>query len=131
VDEHSNFTPGFLMADDHPVVVAAVEAVREATGRAPSIRQWKFGTDGGHSCGTHGIPTIGFAPGLEALAHTSVELLELDTARVAFDAYPALIRAVQRALVDARGIAVGGAAALRPASAGTEDESALAGAGSG
>jgi putative selenium metabolism hydrolase len=96
-DEHSNFTPGFLMDDDHPVVVAAAGAVREAIGRVPAIRQWKFGTDGGHSCGTHGVPTIGFAPGVEALAHTSRERLELDAARQALDAYPALIRAVQRA----------------------------------
>jgi putative selenium metabolism hydrolase len=105
-DEHSNFTPGFLMADEHPVVLAAAEAVREATGRAPTIRQWKFGTDGGHSCGTHGIPTIGFAPGREALAHTNRERLELASARKAFDAYPALIRAVQAALAGAQGISV-------------------------
>ena len=98
VDEHSTFTPGFLMDDDHPVVRAAARAVREATGREPRIRQWKFGTDGGHSCGTHDVPTIGFAPGLEALAHTNRERLELAQAREAFDAYPALIRAVQGAL---------------------------------
>jgi len=107
VDEHSNFTPGFLLADDHPVVVAAAEAVRASTGRAPAIRQWKFGTDGGHSCGTHGVPTIGFAPGLEALAHTNRERLELDSARRAFDAYPALIRSVQAALAATRGTSDG------------------------
>jgi succinyl-diaminopimelate desuccinylase len=98
-DEHSNFTPGFLLADSHPVVAAAAEAIGAATGRAPRIRQWKFGTDGGHSCGTHGVPTIGYAPGDEALAHTSRERLELAAARQVFDAYPALIRAVQGALV--------------------------------
>lgn len=95
--EDSNFTPGFLMADDHPVVRAAAGAVRESTGATPRIRLWKFGTDGGHTCGTRGIPTIGFAPGSEALAHTSRERLELGPAREAFDAYPGLIRAVQAA----------------------------------
>lgn len=105
-DEHSNFTPGFLMSDQHPVVRAAAGALREATGREPRIRQWKFGTDGGHSCGTHGIPTIGFAPGVEALAHTNRERLELDSARLAFDAYPPLIRAVQDTLAAERGILV-------------------------
>ena len=106
VDEHSNFTPGYLLSDDHPVVRAASGALREATGRAPEIRQWKFGTDGGHSCGTHGVPTIGYAPGVEALAHTNRERLDLAAARAAFDAYPALIRAVQGALAETRTIPV-------------------------
>ncbi|HEU4561220.1 MAG TPA: M20/M25/M40 family metallo-hydrolase [Longimicrobium sp.] len=115
VDEHSNFTPGFLLPDDHPVVRAAAEALRQATGRTPAIRQWKFGTDGGHSCGTHGVPTIGFAPGVEALAHTTRERLELASARIAFDAYPALIRAVQGSLGAARGIPLQGVAVECPA----------------
>lgn len=97
-DEHSTFTPGYLLADDHPVVRAAADAVRSALGRAPRVRQWKFGSDGGHSCGTHGVPTIGFAPGDEALAHTSRERLDLAAAREVYEAYPALIRGVQAAL---------------------------------
>ena len=107
VDEHSNFTPGYLLDDEHPVVRAAAECLRRETGRTPLIRQWKFGTDGGHSCGTHGIPTIGFAPGTEALAHTNRERLDLAQARLAFDAYPALIGSVHAALAAARGIPLG------------------------
>jgi succinyl-diaminopimelate desuccinylase len=114
-EESSNFTPGFLLPDQHPVVLAAARAVTSCGGRAPAIRQWKFGTDGGHSCGTHGVPTIGYAPGLEALAHTNREHLDLASARVAFDAYPTLIRAVQAAaLATTRGIPLQGlAGALR------------------
>lgn len=124
VHEDSNFTPGFLISDEHPLVQAAAEALTTATGRTPAIRPWKFGTDGGHTCGTHGIPTIGYAPGVEALAHTNRERLELASARRAFDAYPALIRAVQDALVATRRIPLRGlavhprapsAAAPRPA----------------
>lgn len=107
-EENSNFTPGFLLDDDHPLVVAAAGTLHEVLGRTPEIRPWKFGTDGGHSCGTHGVPTIGFAPGREALAHTNRERLDLEEARIAFDAYPALIRAVQTALAEARGIPVRG-----------------------
>ena len=97
------------------MVRAAAGAIREATGRVPTIRQWKFGTDGGHSCGTHGVPTIGFAPGVEALAHTNRERLELEPARRAFDAYPALIRAVQAALAEGRGIPIEGLAVAHAA----------------
>ena len=106
--EDGNFTPGFLMPDHHPVVRAAVEALGRATGTPPVVRQWKFGTDGGHTCGTHGIPTIGFAPGKEELAHTTRERLSLEAARQAFDAYPELILAVQEALAASRGLPLHG-----------------------
>lgn len=88
------FTPGFLMASDHPVVQAAVDVIAERTGRVPQLRPWSFATDGGHSCGGHGIPTIGYAPGEERYAHTNRERLELASARVAYQAYPHLMRAL-------------------------------------
>ena len=96
--DRTMFTPGFLMASDHPVVRTAVETVAKHTGRQPAVRPWSFATDGGHSCGVHNIPTIGFAPGEERYAHTNRERLELSSARVAFDAYPHLVRALQAAL---------------------------------
>lgn len=89
------FTPGFLMDVEHVVVKTAVSTIAERTGRAPQLRPWSFATDGGHSCGVHGIPTIGFAPGEERYAHTNRERLELNQARIAYDAYPHLIRAIQ------------------------------------
>jgi succinyl-diaminopimelate desuccinylase len=89
------FTPGFLMDVDHPVVRTAVATLAQRTARTPEIRPWSFATDGGHSCGVHGIPTIGFAPGEERFAHTNRERLELEQARVAYDAYPHLMRAIQ------------------------------------
>jgi putative selenium metabolism hydrolase len=93
--ERRMFTPGFLMAEDHLIVQTAVRTIAEHTGRVPRVRPWVFATDGGHSCGVHGIPTIGFAPGEERFAHTNRERLELASARSAFEAYPHLIRAVQ------------------------------------
>jgi acetylornithine deacetylase/succinyl-diaminopimelate desuccinylase-like protein len=92
------FTPGFLLPADHAVPVAAAAVIERATGRKPAIRPWTFATDGGYTCGVHGIPTIGFAPGEERFAHTNRERLDLRAARVAFAAYPDLIRAVQNAV---------------------------------
>jgi succinyl-diaminopimelate desuccinylase len=89
------FTPGFLMDRGHPVVKTAVAVIAEQTGRTPELRPWSFATDGGHSCGVHGIPTIGFAPGEERYAHTNRERLALEQARVAYGAYPHLMRAIQ------------------------------------
>jgi len=92
------FTPGFLMAQDHPVVKTAVATIATHTGRTPQLRPWAFATDGGHTCGVHGIPTIGFAPGEERYAHTNRERLELASARVAYEAYPQLMKSVQHTL---------------------------------
>jgi putative selenium metabolism hydrolase len=101
------FTPGFLMDPQHPVVRAAVDVARGALAaangggaapREPQVRPWTFATDGGHSCGVHGIPTIGYAPGEERYAHTNRERLALDQAELVYNAYPALIRAVAQAI---------------------------------
>jgi succinyl-diaminopimelate desuccinylase len=92
------FTPGFLLAEDHAVVRAAAASVAQSLGKAPAVRPWTFATDGGHTCGVHGIPTVGFAPGEERYAHTNRERLELRSAEAAYEAYPALIEAVRGAV---------------------------------
>jgi acetylornithine deacetylase/succinyl-diaminopimelate desuccinylase-like protein len=74
------FSPGFLMDPEHPAIVAAAAAVgtRESSNSPARVRPWRFATDGGWTCGVHGIPTIGFAPGEEHFAHTNrdVEALQ-------------------------------------------------------
>src|SRR5690606_34373657 len=57
-EERRLFTPGFLLDADHPVPAAAAAAVGAATGRRPAVRPWTFATDGGYTCGVHGIPTV-------------------------------------------------------------------------
>jgi acetylornithine deacetylase/succinyl-diaminopimelate desuccinylase-like protein len=96
------FSPGFLMDAEHPVVQAAAQAAgrRNESSGAASVRPWRFATDGGWSCGVHGIPTIGFAPGEERYAHTNRERLDVEEARWAFRRYPEVITAIQRALAE-------------------------------
>ena len=91
-------TPGFLMQADDAVIQAAARAVgrRNGDGEA-AVRPWTFATDGGWSCGVHGIPTLGFAPGEERWAHTNRERLDLDEARWALERYPPLIAAIMQA----------------------------------
>jgi acetylornithine deacetylase/succinyl-diaminopimelate desuccinylase-like protein len=98
--EHEMFSPGFLLSPDHPVVRAAAAAVGRRNGsRGPAeVRPWTFATDGGWTCGVHGIPTIGFAPGEERYAHTNRERLDLEEARWSLERYPELVLAVQKAL---------------------------------
>jgi putative selenium metabolism hydrolase len=99
-EEWRLFTPGFLMMPEHPAVLAAAKAVGARSGGSgpAAVRPWDFATDGGWSCGVHGIPTVGFAPGEERYAHTNRERLDLGEARWALERYPYLIAALQRAL---------------------------------
>ncbi|HWV58018.1 MAG TPA: M20/M25/M40 family metallo-hydrolase [Longimicrobiales bacterium] len=96
--ESEMFSPGFLLPQDHPVPQAAAAAAEPFLGRRPHIRPWAFATDGGHTCGIHGIPTIGFAPGEERHAHTNRERLDLADASRVFAAYPSVIASVQESL---------------------------------
>lgn len=99
-EERAIFARGFLMDRDAPMVTAAARAVgrRDDRDTAARIRPWTFATDGGWSRGLLGIPTIGFAPGEERYAHTNRERLDLEEARWAYERYPELVVAVQRAL---------------------------------
>ena len=97
--ERHLLTPGFLMDVDHPVIRAASEAAGRKDGSgAATARPWTFATDGGWTCGVHGIPSFGFAPGEERHAHTNTERLDVDDARWAFTRYPEIVKAVQEVL---------------------------------
>jgi len=46
-------------------------------GAKPKVSRWVFSTNGVATMGRLGIPTIGFAPGLEELAHTTDEYISV------------------------------------------------------
>lgn len=100
-ENRSVFMPGFGVEEDHPMVIAAADAVGRRGELGPArVRPWAFATDGGWSCGTFGIPTIGFAPGEERHAHTNTECLDLDEGAWALQRIPRLLLAMQDALAD-------------------------------
>jgi acetylornithine deacetylase/succinyl-diaminopimelate desuccinylase-like protein len=61
------------MAEDHEVVQTGVNTYKNLFGAAPKVDKWTFSTNGIMTCGTYGIPTIGFGPGNEVLAHAPNE----------------------------------------------------------
>jgi putative selenium metabolism hydrolase len=71
------FFPTWIMEEEHPLVRAGMQAAHLATGRKARGGVWSFSTNGVATAGHHGIPTIGFAPGKEELAHSSRERIEL------------------------------------------------------
>lgn len=72
------FYPTWVLEEDHPLVQRVSEAVEAVVGSRPAISRWFFSTNGVASMGRHGIPTVGFAPGLEELAHTTQEWVAVD-----------------------------------------------------
>lgn len=83
--------PAWVLPEEHPLVAGLVDAVAAVTGTTPRISRWGFSTNGVATMGRHGIPTAGFAPGLEELAHTTEERVavrDLVTATAAYALMP-------------------------------------------
>ncbi len=76
--QQEKFYPTWVMPEDHPLVQGVAHAVESVLGEKPKIGRWGFSTNGVASMGRHGIATVGFAPGLEELAHTTGEWVAVD-----------------------------------------------------
>jgi putative selenium metabolism hydrolase len=72
-----SYFPTWAFEEEHPLVQAGLEAARLVMRRKVKSGFWSFSTNGVASAGLHAIPTIGFAPGREELAHTSREEIAL------------------------------------------------------
>lgn len=72
------YYPTWLLEESHPALEAAVEAGTQLNGDSPVVDKWTFSTNGVGSMGVCGVPTIGFGPGHEALAHTVNECVPIE-----------------------------------------------------
>ncbi|MBN2431079.1 MAG: YgeY family selenium metabolism-linked hydrolase [Acidobacteria bacterium] len=72
------YFPAWMIEDHHPLVRAAVKTAQAVTGSMPVVDKWVFSTNGVVTCGTHGIPAIGYGPGHEVQAHAPDEWTPLD-----------------------------------------------------
>ena len=93
--------PAWILAEQHPLVKGMSDTVAEVTGSAPRIYRWGFSTNGVATMGRHGIPSAGFAPGLEELAHTTDEWVavhDLVTATAAYSLMPEVLAALAHEL---------------------------------
>ncbi len=70
--------PTWVLPEEHPLVQGVADAAAEVLGRRPGISRWMFSTNGVATMGRLGIPTVGFAPGREELAHTTGEWVAVD-----------------------------------------------------
>ncbi|MFQ5693858.1 MAG: YgeY family selenium metabolism-linked hydrolase [Nitrospinota bacterium] len=86
------YFPTWVLPEDHPLVRAGVDAGRQVLGRRPRVGRWVFSTNGVSSMGRLGVPTIGFGPGNEVVAHSAGEFCEVDhlvNAMAFYAAFPA------------------------------------------
>jgi putative selenium metabolism hydrolase len=72
-----NFAPAWFYADDSTIVRLASAGLTR-TGIQPALTHYAFCTNGSGTAGKLGIPTVGFGPGEEALAHRVDEYIEID-----------------------------------------------------
>jgi putative selenium metabolism hydrolase len=72
------YFPTWVLPEDHALVRAGVAAGREMFGKAPAVDKWTFSTNGVATMGIMGVPTIGFGPGREDVAHTARERVPID-----------------------------------------------------
>jgi putative selenium metabolism hydrolase len=76
--QQDKYYPTWVLDEDHPLVQGVASAAEEILGTRPAISRWHFSTNGVATMGLYGIPTVGFAPGREELAHTTEEHVKVD-----------------------------------------------------
>ncbi|MBZ5726008.1 MAG: YgeY family selenium metabolism-linked hydrolase [Acidobacteriia bacterium] len=67
------YYPTWVLEESHPLALAAVATYETLWQKPPVVDKWTFSTNGVGSMGLMGVPTIGFGPGEEEVAHSVVE----------------------------------------------------------
>ncbi len=83
------YYPTWKMQEDHQVVQTGVKAFKNLFNKDVKVDKWTFSTNGIMTCGTYGIPTIGFGPGNEVLAHAPNEKVPVNDLVIASAFYAA------------------------------------------
>jgi putative selenium metabolism hydrolase len=84
------YYPTWKLPADHKLVLTGANAFKNLFRKEPVIDKWIFSTNGIMTCGVYGIPTIGFGPGSEVLAHApdeKVPISDLVTASAFYAAF--------------------------------------------
>lgn len=72
------YYPTWKIPEDHPIVVTGVQAFEKLYNKKPLVDKWTFSTNGVTINGVYGIPTIGFGPGNEVMAHAPNEKVAIN-----------------------------------------------------
>lgn len=89
--ETENFFPTWCYEESDPQVAAAVTTYKSLFKKKPTVSRWTFSTNGVSIAGMFGIPTVGFGPAPENVAHTvndSVPIEHLVKCAAFYAAFP-------------------------------------------
>jgi len=81
------FFPPWLLDDAHPLTQAGQSTIEALWGEKRPLGAWDFSTNGTFWAGKAGIPSIGFGPGDEDFAHTTLEQVPLNDVVAATEFY--------------------------------------------
>ena len=87
----TRFFPGWLYQEEEPFLQAVLGELK-GSGLSPAISHYAFCTNGSHYAGELGIPTFGFGPSKEHLAHTIDEYIEIEQLRQGTLGYHAILK---------------------------------------
>ncbi len=85
------YFPAWQVDENSALVQKARKGLMDAGIDAP-LSHFSFCTNGSHFCGEAGIPTIGYGPSLESLAHVRDEYIEIDQLTKACDGFVCILR---------------------------------------
>ena len=85
------YFPAWVIDEKSDFVQKAVTGLKEA-GIDTQISHFAFCTNGSHFCGEAGIPTIGYGPSLETLAHVRDEYIEVEQLIKACKGFESILR---------------------------------------
>ena len=87
------FFPAWKFPPDASFIQTAQQALKQS-GLSGELSHYAFCTDGSQSAGIRGIPTLGFGPSRENLAHVVDEYVELEQLVQAYHGYIEMLRAI-------------------------------------
>jgi len=90
------YYPTWKIPEDHEIVQTGVYAFEAVFDKKPLVDKWTFSTNGVTINGMYGIPTIGFGPGNEVLAHAPNEKVPVDDLVKASAFYAAFAHELKR-----------------------------------
>lgn len=93
--EADRFFPAWLLEEEDELVQKSLQGLKSVGIDAP-ITHFSFCTNGSHFCGEAWVPTVGFGPSLENLAHVVDEYIEIEQLTKASEGFYGIIRELTR-----------------------------------